>query len=645
MFRRLRNLSKRKKKDTIQVRVNSQNKNNEKPSILTSGCRSIKQLLAAAGIGYPDENQLLVENNYTRSYVINFPSKVAVGTFDPLYSYKGDIDTICHIETTEDKQAMEEINNQIVKYETQRIQEQDTGSIRGSTSIPSKLAALYEQRAKLEQNYENLFRVTSGYTLYGRDRDKLTKDTQIFTANLNGDKLHVMPLTYRQDDGYRSISPFGINKIADYYRPINTAALATFFPFYHPTINHQNGVYVGIDQQSGTATIIDFFNRRKLGNANIFVSGESGFGKTVLTSLIVLRSLPEKVRTVIIDIENEYGPCTDIVNGITIKIAPDSNAMMNPFDVDEEYRLDRNGEPTGEKYVDIKGKVSELLNFFCIMVPECAESDMKSIISDITKQLYYDFGFTSNPDDLYTTVQNFNEETSEYYRGRVYKTMPRMSDFYIRLKKKAEEINNPLLNKITISFKMYVQGGLYDMFDCYSNIDLDKFRTSPIIRFDLSSIEDDVLRPLGMYTTTQWTWNKFIKKDRSVKKRIVSDETWALLASAYMSHFLEDCARRIRKYNGSLLCASQNFREFTGCKEGRAILANSAVKIFLRQPEEDIREVGEKFILSSGERDFVLTAGIGEALIKIGGESVTIDVVRFPFEEKLFNELDKKKGA
>lgn len=59
---------------------------------------------------------------------------------------------------------------------------------------------------------------------------------------------------------------------------------------------------------------------------------------------------------------------------------------------------------------------------------------------------------------------------------------------------------------------MYVQGGLYDMFDCYSNIDLDKFRTSPIIRFDLSSIEDDVLRPLGMYTTTQWTWNKFIKK-------------------------------------------------------------------------------------------------------------------------------------
>lgn len=635
----------RKKKDTVQVRINTQKKNNENSSILASGCRTVKQLLAAAGIGYPDENQLLIENNYMRPYVINYPSKVCVGTLDPLYSYKGDIDTISHIEPTEDKQAMEEINNQIVKYETQRIQEQDSGSIRGSTSIPAKLAALYEQRSRLEQNYENLFRVTSGFAIYGKDKEKLTKESQMFTANLNGDKLHVMPLTYRQDDGYRSISPFGVNKIADYYRPINTAALAAFFPFYNPTINHQNGIYIGIDKLSGTATIIDFFNRRKLGNANIFISGASGFGKTVLTSLIVLRSLPEKVRTVIIDIENEYGPCTDIANGITIKIAPDSDSMMNPFDIDVEYRLDRNGEPTGEKYVDIKGKVSELLNLFCIMVPECAESDMKSIISDITNQLYSDFGFTSNPDNLYTEVQKFNKETSEYYRGKVYKTMPRMSDFYVRLKNHAEKLNNSALNKITTSFRMFVEGGLYDMFDCYSNIDLDQFRTTPIIRFDLSSIEDEVLRPLGMYTTTQWTWNKFIKKDKSVLKRIVSDETWALLASSYMAHFLEDCGRRIRKYNGSLLCASQNFREFTGCKEGRAILANSAVKIFMRQPEEDIREVGEKFILSSGEREFVLTAGIGEALLKIGGESVTIDVVRFPFEEKLFNELDKKKGA
>ena len=47
------------------------------------------------------------------------------------------------------------------------------------------------------------------------------------------------------------------------------------------------------------------------------------------------------------------------------------------------------------------------------MVPECANSDMKSIISDVLQQLYSDFGFTEDVKSLYTTVSIFNEETSE----------------------------------------------------------------------------------------------------------------------------------------------------------------------------------------------------------------------------------------
>lgn len=637
----------KKKNKTVQVRVNNQSRKT-KDGVFAGGSRTKKQLLAAAGISYPDENELLIEDNYMRAFVINYPSRVSVGTMDALYSYNGDIDTITHIEPTDIQNAINDLTEQITKLEAQRLSDEGSGSIRNSTSIPSKLEALYEQRQKLERNLENMFRVTSAFTLYGPNKDNLTKESQKFTATLNGGRMHIMPLTLREDDGYKTVSPFGVNMIPDYYRNINTEALSTFFPFYNPEINHSKGVYIGINKYTGTATIIDFFNRSILGNANIFITGESGFGKTVLTSLIVLRSLPEQVRTVILDIENEYGACTDIAGGITIKIAPNSNVMMNPFDIDEEYRLDKKGEPTNEKYVDVKGKVSELLNLFCVIVPECAKSEMKSIISDVTQKLYEDFGITENPESLYNYVQQFNPETSEYYNGKVLKDMPTLSDFYERLCKRAEQINAPELTKIVTAFKMYIKGGLYDMFDCRSNINMDAFKTSPIIRFDLSQVEDNVLRPIAMHIATTWTWNKFIKKDKEVKKRIVSDETWRLLSrstkgSDFTSLFLEDCSRRIRKYNGSLLCASQNFREFVSRDEGRAIISNTAVKIFLRQPEEDIIEVEEKFILSAGEKAFVLTAGVGEALIKIGNESVIVDVVRFPFEEALFKELDKKK--
>lgn len=628
------------------VQINKREKKKVE-SILTGGTRTKKQLMAPAGVAYPDENQLLVENNYVRSYVMNYPSTVGVGSLDTLFSYRGDVDTVFHIEPTDTAAAIDELTEQIVKYETQRIQENDGGSIKNSTSIPAKLQVLYEQRAKLEQNYESMFRVSSLFDMFGSNKEKLNKESQKFVAKLNGSRIHVMPLTLREDDGFRTVSPYGVNKVPDYYRNMNTGALSALFPFYNPEINHVNGVYLGINKQTGTATIIDFFNRAVLGNANIFITGQSGFGKTVLTSLIITRSLPEQVRTVILDIENEYGSCTEISGGVNIRIAPGSEEMINPFDIDEEYRLDKNGNPTNEKYVDIKGKVAELLNLFSIMVSEVSESDMKAEISEILLQLYADFGFSESPESLYEEVRLFNEETSEYYYGKKYKKMPCMSDFYERFSVRAKQTGSELMEKAENAFRLYVKGGLYDLFDCYTSIDLDVFKTAPVIRFDLSQLEDDVFRPLGMHVTTTWAWNRFIKKDKKSKKRIVSDETWVLLSSntkgsEYTSRFLEQCARRIRKYNGSLLCASQNFREFVSRSEGRAILSNTAVKMFLRQSAEDIAEVEEMFILSSGEKSFLLGSARGEVLIKMGEESVVSEVIRFPFEEKLFNDLEKK---
>ena len=587
-----------------------------------------------------------------RSYAISYPSRVHIGKMNNLYQYEGDSDVAIHVEPTEERFAIDELTAQITKYETQ-MQLDNSGSTRNSTSTPAKLKALYEQRAKLEQNYEDMFRVTTAFTVYNTDRKELEKETQKLTAKLSGDRLHITPLTLREDDGLKTVSPFGTNLVPDYYRNMNTGALSALFPFYYPEVCNENGTLIGINRDRSTATILNLFNKKEYGNANILISGKSGAGKTIITSLLTLRGVAESIRSVIIDIENEYGPCTDAVDGPTIKIAPGSAAMMNPLDIDEEFRLDRNGEPTDEKYVDIKGKVAEVLNLFCIMVPECGEGSAKAEISDILMKMYADFGITESPDSLYETKKNFNAETGEYFSGRVLKTMPRISDFHIRLKKRVEELGDDTLKNIERSFRIYCEGGLYDLFDCYTTVSQNVFQTAPIIRFDVSGIEDKVLRPIGMYIVTNWTWNKFIKKDKKTKKRIVSDETWVLLSesnkgSEFTASFLENCARRIRKYNGSLCCASQNFREFVARKEGEAILTNTAVKILLAQEETDINAVGDKFILSTGEREFLLTAGRGETLMKIGKESFLIDVIMFPFEYQMLakeKEQDKKGGT
>ena len=57
----------------------------------------------------------------------------------------------------------------------------------------------------------------------------------------------------------------------------------------------------------------------------------------------------------------------------------------------------------------------------------------------------------------------------------------------------------------------------------------------------------------------------------------------------YTAAFLEKCARRIRKRNAGLLVASQNFIEFANCSEGQSVLSNTAVRIFMKQSETDIK--------------------------------------------------------
>ena len=60
-------------KNTVQVRINDPNRQSVTSNNIARGCRTKKQLLSPAGVSYPSENELLVENNYMRAYTIDYP--------------------------------------------------------------------------------------------------------------------------------------------------------------------------------------------------------------------------------------------------------------------------------------------------------------------------------------------------------------------------------------------------------------------------------------------------------------------------------------------------------------------------------------------------------------------------------------------
>lgn len=623
---------------------------NESPSSdelidVDKGSYNLKDFIAPPSLDRSDFGHLVVGNQYVRNFVMQgFPNQVYVGWLNALYNAEAKIDTMIHVEPADDRAALDALTAKITQFEAQLATEQERGNIRNVTRLGDAIQDLYEERRKLERNIEKLYQVEILVNLYADSKENLEKETQKLDNKLRGRKIYLMPNYLRQDDGYKSTLPIGKSFITDKYRNFNSGALTACFPFYNSEITHENGVFIGVNTATWTPVLIDFYDRKILNNSNITVLGQAGTGKTFFVSLLTLRSTLRGIRTVIIDPEGEYKKLTDAVGGSHIYLAPDSNECINPFDIEEEDIVDEDGFPTGQKEVNINDKVSDVLNLLEVMAGGLSQGQ-RSTCATLLQQLYYDKNISRDPESLYVTEPFFDHKTNLFYHEGMKKQMPTFSDFHRKVEEYAIKNNDIEMNDLGKTLLMFKKGGIYDMFDCYTSENLSNLKNSPIVTFDVSRLEENILRPIGMYVALSWTWEKFVKKNPQNKKRVVCDEAWMLVSpnmagSAYTAQFLENAARRIRKRNGGLLVASQNFSEFARSPQGEAVLKQAITNIFLGQDPTDVDALQDTFKLSDGEKIFLMGAQRGEMLIKMHNESTTVSVIPFEFEKAL---IEKKK--
>jgi conjugal transfer ATP-binding protein TraC len=632
--------NKRARKEQIQEVVFDNSLSKDSP--LKKGEFNIMDIVAPAGVDRSDPTCLRLENRFVRSFIINgFPRNVGVGWLDPLYNSQDDIDVVLHIEPTDERSALDELTDKITQFEAQLETEREKGNTRNVTRLGNKIRELYAQRERIELNYINLYYIQLGFNLFAKSKEALDKKTDLLDNKLRGRKIKIMSTFLQQDEGFKNALPLGKSYLPTMFRNFSSDALTSCFPFYNAEISHKTGVFLGENLATLTPIYIDFYDRKLIENGNIAVFGKSGSGKSHLISILTLRSALKDIRTVIIDPENDYGKVTKVVGGSIIDISQGSTNFINPFDIEEEEVLDDDGKPTGEKVVKIKDKIADLLNLIGVMAGGLSNEE-KSLISYVLNDVYAEKGITEECGSLYTGEVTFNKETMEMEHGGVKKEMPTFSDFYRLLEKRVKN-GDSSLRKVLNTIAMFKKGGVYDLFDCQTSENLKYFKDSPIITFDVSKLEENILRPIGMYIALSWTWEKFVKKNPQIKKRVVCDEAWMLMnknmaGNEYTSLFLETTARRIRKRNGSLLVASQNFHEFANNPQGKAVLTNTATKIFLRQDASDLDSVQDTFKLSDGEKEFLFTADVGHFLLKLQEESTVGYARSFDFEMELIEK-------
>lgn len=613
---------------------------------LEQGIPTLKSLIAPPSIDRSHPDHLEIGNKFVRNFIVaGFPKMISVGWADSIYNYDGDLDLAIHVNPTDERRALDELTNKITQFEAQLSTELEKGSNKNITRLNSQIQSLYAEREKVEQNYISIFGIQMIMNMYCSSLEQLNKETQLLDNSLKGRKIKLMPTYLQMDQGYKSALPFGKSWLPKNYRNFSSEGLTACFPFYNAEISHPTGVFLGVNLQTATPIYIDFYDRKLLNNGNMTVFGCAGSGKTFLVSLLTMRSALKGIRTVIIDPEGEYSVVTESLGGSTIVIAPDSESMINPFDIEEEDDVDADGNPTGGKIVKINEKVADLLNLIGVMCGTI-DNEQRSLISYVLSELYSDFGFTEDPSSLYLEGVDLDESGMFVHSGRK-KTMPTFSDFHRKLREVARLDSNKCLVSITNALNMFCKGGVYGMFDNQTSPALQNFKQAPVVTFDVSQLEEGVLRPIGMFVALNWAWEKFAKKNIHQKKRIVCDEAWMLTnknmaGHEFTSQFLETTARRIRKRNGGLLVASQNFKEFSDNPQGAAVLTNATVNIFLKQNSTDIDDVQSVFKLSDGEKNFLATAKKGHFLLKMGQESTVGFAKAFEFEKFL---IEKKTVA
>ena len=607
--------------------------------------RTPKDLFAPDAIVVLDEKTLKVGDKFVRNYVMQgYPSVSYVGWLDKMFSYNGDFDTMIYVDPSDDRRAAEELTEQITKIMAQRESEVNKGRISNISRYNAQIAQLEQERSNIELNRESLYQVGIFGNLVADSLEELNKKAEMLESSMKGQRVHLMPTALRMVDGYKSTLPSMFMQYEDKLRNFNTGAVVSCFPFYNAEICHIGGTLIGINTSTNTPMFINFYDKHAVVNTNISVFGRAGSGKTFLVSLLTMRSALQGIHSAIIDPEGEYKQIALAMGGINIDIRPGSRSFINMFDVEEERETDDDGHLTGRTFVDLTSKIADLLDLISVMCKGEITQEQRSLVSGVIQLLYDRFGITEDPSSLYVNTELYNEKTGELTSSGTKKKMPTFSDFHELLEREIEITPKfAVLRSLANQLKMFKKGGPYDLFDCQSTVDTSMFSKVPVINFNVSQLEEGILRPIGMYVAMSYIWEKIIKKNFETRKRLIVDEAWMLLNQSFAGHeytsaFLEKCARRIRKRNAGLLVASQNFIEFSSCNEGKSVLSNTAVRIFLKQSETDLGAVQEEFNLSMGEVNYLSTANIGEFLIKTDTESSIGLAVSSPYERNLLTK-------
>jgi Helicase HerA, central domain len=470
---------------------------------------------------------------------------------------------------------VEYLQRQLVGMRATRMQEMSAGS--ADPALAGALPNAEDLQRRLTASQEKAFHVSTYLTITSPTRESLEAGALQVEAAGRALLCRLQPCTFRMFDGYVSTRPAAIDRLRR-TRVLDTSTLTTFFPWLDAELLQPEGLVVGHSQATGSPVVVDPFDQQRYANANIGVFGHSGAGKTYLLSTLAMGALGLGIQVFVIDPEHEYGDLASRLGGVDVRLALGSGHALNVLDLRPSDRHDESwlGPATADA-VDL-----------CATICGGLDERERAIVETAVRNAYRD----ADP--------------------------PLLRDVAAAL---------PGESRVAAILKRWVHGSLGQMFSAPTNIDLD----APIVAFGMRELRDEMVAPVH-FLLAEALWMRIRRRER--RRMLVVDELGLLFEDPTIRRFVVSLARRIRKYDGSLVFATQNPGDLLSSDQGSVVATNPAVLFFGVQRPGEAAKLERTFDLSPQQRAFLETARRGDFLLAAGAERMAVEIQAPPWQEE-----------
>lgn len=556
---------------------------------LKSGSVSLIDLIAPSSVEV-DFKYIRVGEMFYRSFiVVDYPREVSPNWLSVLIDYKETMNVSMFVYPVESRDILSNLRRKIAEMEA-TIESDMKNGVEPDPKVRAALEDAIALREELARGLERFFQFGLYVTLSAKTAEELDKKSNELTSLLASNLLVIKPATLQMEDGFKTTLPLGEDKLF-VTRNMDTTSVASTFPFTSYEISQPNGIFYGVNTLNNSLIIVDRFSFE---NANSVVFGKSGSGKSFLVKLEVLRQMMFETEILIIDPEDEYRALCHALDGEYISFSKDSEVKINPFALLSD---DRSEAQLGIKILSLHSLLKTMLGEF--------SPTQEALLDRSLVLCYKQKGITPDPstfgneppilEDLYKTLLNMEE--------------PEAKDLAFRLEK-------------------YVKGGFAGLLNSQTNYDV----RNQLTVFSIKQLED-ALRPVAMQVILDFIWNRVRTK---LKKRLlIVDEAWYLMKNPDSAAFLQGIAKRARKYYLGVTTLTQDIEDFLSSDYGKAILSSSSIQILLKQNSSEVEILASTLNLSEGEKQFLLTAQVGEGLFFAGQNHITAQFLASNFEYQL----------